>query len=30
MSGPEELIALAQQGDEQAKERLITENSGLI
>ena len=30
MSGPEELISLAQQGDEQAKERLITENSGLI
>ena len=30
MSSPEELIDLAQQGDEQAKERLITENSGLI
>ena len=30
MSGLEELIALAQAGDKLAKERLITENSGLI
>ena len=30
MSSLEELIALAQKGDQLAKERLITENSGLI
>ena len=30
MSSQEEWIALAQQGDEIAKERLVTENSGLI
>jgi RNA polymerase sporulation-specific sigma factor len=30
MSGPEQWIALAQAGDQEAKERLVTENSGLI
>ena len=30
MTGQEELIALAQQGDKAASERLVTENSGLI
>ena len=30
MSGPEQWIALAQAGDQVAKERLVTENSGLI
>lgn len=30
MTGQEELIARAQQGDKEASERLVTENSGLI